>query len=96
MLHQETVSPATLGLIKTLQADSMLKGFLLVGDTALSLQLGHRISIDIDLFTQDEFDSTELLEYLEQTYSFQLQYIYKNTLKGIINHCCPIKMTFLP
>lgn len=85
MLHKETVSHTTLGLIKTLQADSMLQGFLLVGGTALSLQIGHRISIDIDFFTQDEFDAMELLEHLEQTYAFQLQYMHKNTLKGIID-----------
>lgn len=85
MLHKETVSHSTLELIQTLQADSMLQEFLLVGGTALSLQIGHRISIDIDFFTQNEFDTRELLEYLEQTYTFQLQYIHKNTLKGIIN-----------
>ena len=86
MLHKETVSHTTLELIKSLQADSMFQGFLLVGGTALSLQIGHRISVDIDLFTRDEFDTRELLEYLEQTYSFQLQYIHKNTLKGIIGN----------
>jgi hypothetical protein len=84
MLHKETVSNTTLELIETLQADNMLQGFLLVGGTALSLQIGHRISIDIDFFTRDDFDTRELLEYLEQTYAFQLQYIHKNTLKGII------------
>jgi len=84
MLHKETVSDTTLELIKNLQADNMLQGFLLVGGTALSLQIGHRISIDIDFFTQDDFDTRELLEYLEQTYAFQLQYMHKNTLKGII------------
>lgn len=84
MLHKETVSNTTLELIETLQADTMLQGFLLVGGTALSLQIGHRISIDIDFFTQDDFDTRELLEFLEQTYAFQLQYMHKNTLKGII------------
>jgi hypothetical protein len=85
MLHKETVGHTTLELIETLQADSMLEGFLLVGETALSLQMGHRISIDIDFFTQDEFDTRELLEYLEQKYAFQLQYMHHNKLKGIIN-----------
>jgi hypothetical protein len=85
MLFKETVSNTTLDLIKTLQADRMLQGFLLVGGTALSLQIGHRISIDIDFFTQNEFETQELLEYLEPTYAFQLQYMHKNTVKGIIN-----------
>lgn len=84
MLYKETVGRATLELIRTLQADRMLDGFLLVGGTALSLQIGHRTSVDIDFFTQNEFDTREMLEYLEQAYAFQLQYMHKNTLKGII------------
>ena len=85
MLHTETVDGSTLALIKQLQSDPVLKDFVLVGGTALSLQIGHRISIDIDFFTRNEFDVQELLEYLEQQYQFQEQYRQVNTLKGIIN-----------
>jgi len=45
MLHKETVGNATLELLKKLMADERLKDFVLVGGTALSLQMGHRISI---------------------------------------------------
>jgi hypothetical protein len=34
--------------------DKNLLNYHLVGGTALALQIGHRDSIDIDLFTQDE------------------------------------------
>jgi hypothetical protein len=40
--------------------DKELKDFVLVGRTALSLQIGHRRSIDLDLFTQNNFNSMEL------------------------------------
>lgn len=51
MLYWNTVSTAlNEALIKLMHADA-LKDFRLVGGTALSLQLGHRMSIDIDLFT---------------------------------------------
>ena len=33
-----------------------LDPFRLVGETGLSLQLGHRQSIDIDLFSDTDFD----------------------------------------
>jgi predicted nucleotidyltransferase component of viral defense system len=33
--------------------------FRLVGGTALSLQLGHRVSVDIDLFTDAEYNSID-------------------------------------
>lgn len=84
MLHTETVDRATLELIKQFQADPVLDGFVLVGGTALSLQIGHRISIDIDFFTVAEFDTQQLLEHLEKKYQFLEQYRQTNTLKGII------------
>lgn len=51
MLRIETVKPATLALLKSLMAMPELADFSLVGGTSLSLQLGHRISDDLDLFT---------------------------------------------
>jgi hypothetical protein len=42
--------------------DNLLKDFFLVGGTALSLQIGHRISIDLDLFSVNSFDDSQLLE----------------------------------
>lgn len=84
MLHTETVTDETMELIRTLQSDKYLKDFVLVGGTALSLQIGHRISIDIDLFTKNEFDNQFLLEYFESEYEFQVQYLQRNTMKGII------------
>ena len=50
MLHVETVEPSTLDLLKRLQRLPELSNTRLVGGTALALQLGHRKSIDLDLF----------------------------------------------
>lgn len=41
---------------------SLLDSFRLAGGTGLSLQLGHRISEDIDLFTDQEYASIDFLE----------------------------------
>ncbi|MBC7565699.1 MAG: nucleotidyl transferase AbiEii/AbiGii toxin family protein [Pedobacter sp.] len=65
--------------------DELLKDFFLVGGTALSLQIGHRISIDLDLFTMVSFDDNQMLSGLEDKYKFQLDYQSKNTLKGEID-----------
>jgi hypothetical protein len=86
MLHTETVEPATLDLIRKLQADPELKGFQMAGGTALSLMIGHRISIDIDLFSQKEFDAEALSVHLDKNYGFSLQFIHRNTLKGFIGN----------
>lgn len=53
MLHTKTVSSDTLELLKKLQGFEYLKDFRLVGGTALALQLGHRISVDLDLFSYE-------------------------------------------
>ena len=47
-LHLEFMPAATRKNFERLQNDSRLKGFSLVGGTALALQIGHRISEDLD------------------------------------------------
>jgi len=64
--------------------DDALKDFFLVGGTALALQIGHRISIDLDLFALSSFDENAMLSFLENQYGFRLDYQSKNTLKGEI------------
>ena len=51
MLKKETVSPSLLEVLEVLMAMNTIKDHRLVGGTALSLQIGHRISVDIDLFS---------------------------------------------
>lgn len=68
MLRTETVEKRTLDLIKRLIADERLKEFYLVGGTALALRIGHRSSIDIDLFTGSDFDAPTLGAYLASQY----------------------------
>ena len=63
MLHKETVDPSTLELLIQIQQKEYLKGFYLVGGTALALRLGHRKSVDIDLFSNFTFDAGQMLEY---------------------------------
>ncbi len=84
MLQKETVSAATLAILKALMQDEDLNDFFLVGGTALSLQIGHRISIDLDLFSLNPFDQNDILSHLESSKNFRLDYQDKNTLKGQI------------
>ena len=60
MLHLATIESKTLDLLKSLQALPLFANTRLVGGTALALQLGHRKSIDIDLFGSIE-DEPELI-----------------------------------
>ncbi len=85
MLQKDAVEAGTLELIRRLQQDKKLSGFYIAGGTALALFLGHRRSVDIDLFTLEDFDARYLLEHLEHSYGFSMQYIAQNTLKGTIS-----------
>ena len=69
MLQYQAVEPATLGLLKKLILKPYIENFCLVGGTALALHLGHRISIDIDLFTLEDFNSDELLTNLSSDFN---------------------------
>ena len=85
MLHKETVESRTLELLKQLQAEPLLSGFNLVGGTALALRLGHRKSIDLDLFTREEFNLEELKTMLINKYELKISYERHQTLKGFID-----------
>jgi predicted nucleotidyltransferase component of viral defense system len=65
--------------------DRRLSNHNLVGGTALSLYMGHRISVDLDLFTEKPFDGISLEKYLVDRYDFKGQFAIKNSLIGSIN-----------
>lgn len=56
MLHYQTVDPSTLEILKRLLQMQVFNELRLVGGTSLALQLGHRKSVDLDLFGSLEAD----------------------------------------
>ena len=84
MLFKEAVDTSTLELLKSLQSLQYLRGFYLVGGTALALYNGHRKSVDIDLFSDFAFDTAAMLENLAQDFDFRLLFSAANTLKVAI------------
>ena len=93
MFFTATVAPNTLGLLIELMHKQYLQKFNLVGGTALSMQIGHRISIDLDMFTTEAFDTLELKSKLEDDYTFfEVLMESQNTLITNIND---IKVDFI-
>lgn len=68
MLHLKTINKDTLALLKEISAIKDFDIFALAGGTALSLQLGHRVSIDLDFFTTEEFNADELIPILKKNF----------------------------
>jgi len=88
MLQYTTVLPATLELLKVLMQKKCLANFNLVGGTSLSLQIGHRLSIDIDLFTINDFDTSEIVLELKEDLHFDI--VQQNPNKLTLNIEYPI------
>ncbi len=88
MLHLSTVDTSTYGLLQELFKIPFIKNnFALAGGTALALQIGHRKSIDLDFFSNEEFDVKELEIILNTNKHVRFQDIGNNTrmLFGFIN-----------
>jgi len=84
MLYEETIEKGTLALIRALSADNTLRDFVLVGGTALALQLGHRKSLDIDLFNNKDIDSRSIADHLSRLYGFKAIGVISNGVFGFI------------
>jgi len=72
MLYLKSVNNELLELLNHLMREEKLKDFVLVGGTALALQVGHRISIDIDLFGHSDIDQPTILATLNDYGTVQL------------------------
>lgn len=72
-LHYETVTPLLKKVLDEIMANPIFEPFYLVGGTSLSLRLGHRVSVDIDLFTNASYGSLDFSIYEK---FFQENYAY--------------------
>ena len=75
MLQTNSVSESLLDTLLELNKSVLFKNYFLVGGTALSLQIGHRISEDIDLFTKQDIDKDEILAFMNKKYAKKFQII---------------------
>ena len=91
-LQKNVVEKKTFELLNNLMNEKIFSEYFLVGGTALSLRLGHRKSIDIDMFTRNDIPVNEIQKFLSEKYNFQEEFREKNTLKGDIED---VKVDFI-
>lgn len=73
MLYYSTVNKLLQKSLLQLMQSKVFDDFRLVGGTALSLQIGHRESIDIDLFSDAEYgtlDFKDIENYLKENFQY--------------------------
>lgn len=72
-LQYKTVTPLLKKILHQLMEEPLFTPFRLVGGTNLSLRYGHRLSIDIDLFSDSEYrslDFSSFERYLHSQFSY--------------------------
>lgn len=74
-IYKTTVSELLWKTLVKLMNFEELKSFRLVGGTSLSLMLGHRISVDIDLFTDQEYNSINF-EIIDNLFINSFKYVH--------------------
>ena len=61
MLYYNTINELLKNSLQIVMKASVFNQFRLVGGTALSLQIGHRVSIDIDLFSDQTYGTINFI-----------------------------------
>ena len=92
MLQKQAVNTELLDLLSKLMAHDTFSNFNLVGGTSLALQIGHRVSIDIDLFGSCELDELEFTRTISELGKTIVIKKSKNILVYMVND---IKVDFV-
>ncbi|MEK7076829.1 MAG: nucleotidyl transferase AbiEii/AbiGii toxin family protein [Patescibacteria group bacterium] len=91
-MHREVLPKQTERLLPSLVALPPLQQFYLAGGTGLALKLGHRVSGDLDFFSEDAFDEAKLIEKLSRFPEFRLE---KKGEQSVLASAHGVKLSFL-
>lgn len=83
-MFTKTLLPDTFRALKLTSKIPDLQNAYLAGGTALALQIGHRVSVDLDFFTQKDFDENILSAILLENSDFKEVRRANKTLLGKI------------
>jgi hypothetical protein len=91
-MHHEVLAKRAAELFRTL---NRFPGFYLAGGTALAFQIGHRVSVDFNLFSNNDIDRS-LLPRVQRAFSVAA------SIAPLINNSCEltvliddVKITFI-
>jgi hypothetical protein len=76
-LYWNTVTPLLRKVLDATMKAAEFQDFRLVGGTSLSLQHGHRLSVDIDLFTDSPYGSIDFTN-IERSLAVLFPYVSSN------------------
>lgn len=91
-MHREILTKEQIKLLPL--AGEFIKNFGLVGGTAIALQIGHRRSIDFDLFTFKHFDNARIREVITKN-GFKIGHTRKDEVGQFTFLINQVQFTFL-
>lgn len=91
-MHPESINQKTRLVFEKIIKSGLVSNFYLAGGTALAIQLGHRESIDLDFFSQENFSNSDLKHKLPESGKFYLSSEEEGTLHGVLDE---VKLSFL-
>jgi hypothetical protein len=83
--HHEVITASTEVAFRSLRDANFVGRFYLAGGTGLALQMGHRLSKDLDFFASDLFDEDVLLQRVQTLAEFALVAKAPHTLHATIH-----------
>ncbi|MDP3991271.1 MAG: nucleotidyl transferase AbiEii/AbiGii toxin family protein [Candidatus Nealsonbacteria bacterium] len=85
-MYSQTITKSTAAVLEKIAGVSAFANFYLAGGTALALQLGHRVSVDLDLFSPDRFSNADLKKTLASLGKFEVSGESQGTINGILDN----------
>lgn len=103
MLYYNTISAPLRQMLLQLTAAPAFEHFRLVGGTALSLQLGHRMSVDLDFFSDVAYgiiDFGGIEDYLRKSFRYldhlsDINPAWENLLWQALMQIMPLSWIFI-
>lgn len=84
-MFEQVLAQPTQSLLERLSAAPVAETFYLAGGTGLALQLGHRMSQDLDWFCREEFDGVSLATELRRIGTVQVTEQKPGTLVAAVD-----------
>ncbi|MBI2339116.1 MAG: nucleotidyl transferase AbiEii/AbiGii toxin family protein [Deltaproteobacteria bacterium] len=84
-MFEQAVTPASLAILKEIGREPCFTRFYLAGGTALALQIGHRLSVDLDFFTRETFKYRRVIDTLQKMGDFRATHEREHTVVGFLN-----------
>ena len=90
-MFTDTVSPETKRLLATLTKEQFVHKYYLAGGTILALHYGHRVSYDLDFFSQTPEEKHVIVDRLATLGKLYIKQNDPGTFNGILNE---VKISF--